>query len=180
MKRGNSVTDAENKKCAELWTEYETNLRNICNAKMHGREAEIDDVIAEVYLALCKHTAKEGPPMYPKAWLYATLKNLINQSFRDKYKTEENIANFSIDQIELPYQHDFVDDVVNNSSIESLNKALGDLDQKEQTIIKSVYFDERKMKEIALVLDSTESAVKQKRYRICNKLRKILNSKQKK
>lgn len=36
------------------------------------------------------------------------------------------------------------------------------------------------MKEIALVLDSTESAVKQKRYRICNKLRKILNSKQKK
>lgn len=52
MKRGNSVTEAENKKCAELWAEYESDLRNICKAKMHGYEAEIDDIIAEVYLAL--------------------------------------------------------------------------------------------------------------------------------
>lgn len=49
MKRGNSVTEAENKKCAELWAEYESDLRNICKAKMRGYEAEIDDIIAEVY-----------------------------------------------------------------------------------------------------------------------------------
>lgn len=89
------MTEAENKKCAELWAEYESDLRNICKAKMHGYEAEIDDIIAEVYLALCNHTSKEGPPIYEKAWLYGTLKNLINQNFRDKYKKEENMAGLS-------------------------------------------------------------------------------------
>ena len=180
MKRDNSVTEAENKKCAELWAEYESDLRNICKAKMHGYEAEIDDIIAEVYLALCNHTSKEGPPIYEKAWLYGTLKNLINQNFRDKYKKEENMAGFSIDQIDLPYQHDFVNDIVDNSAIEKLNTAISELDKKEQTVIKSVYFDDKRMKEIALKLGTTESAVKQKRYRICNKLRRILNEKQKK
>lgn len=42
----------------------------------------------------------------------------------------------------------------------------------ECIIIKYIYFDRLKMKEIADIIGSTESAVKQKHYRICNKLRK--------
>lgn len=84
------MTEAENKKCAELWAEYESDLRNICKAKMRGYEAEIDDIIAEVYLALCNHTSKEGPPIYEKAWLYGTLKNLINQIPRQVQKRRKH------------------------------------------------------------------------------------------
>ncbi len=103
---------------------------------MHGYEAEIDDIIAEVYLALCNHTSKEGPPIYEKAWLYGTLKNLINQNFRDKYKKEENMAGFSIDPIDLPYQHDFVNDIVDNSAIEKLNTAISELDKRSRQSLK--------------------------------------------
>ena len=83
------MTEAENKNAQN----YGLNTNRICEIsakqKMHGYEAEIDDIIAEVYLALCNHTSKEGPPIYEKAWLYGTLKNLINQNFRDKYKKKK-------------------------------------------------------------------------------------------
>ena len=46
------------------------------------------------------------------------------------------------------------------------------LSNDECIIIKYIYFDRLKMKEIADIIGSTESAVKQKHYRICNKLRK--------
>ncbi len=177
MKRGNSVTEAENKICAELWAEYESKLRNICKAKMHGCETDVDDIIGDVYLALCNQVAKEGLPTYQQSWLYATLKNLINVKFREKYRDESHMANFSIDEIELPYKHDFVSDVEDNHSINELNKIISTLNKEEQVIIHSVYFNKKKMKEIAKELGSTESAVKQKRYRLCSKLRTLLEGK---
>lgn len=177
MERGNSVTEAENKICAELWAEYEPSLRNVCKAKMHGCENDVDDIIGDVYLALCNHVAKEGLPTYQKSWLYGTLKNLINVKFREKYRDERHMANFSIDEIELPYKHDFVSDVEDNNSINELNSIIGTLNKDEQVLIYSTYFDKKKMKEIAKELGSTESAVKQRRYRLCNKLRKLLEGK---
>ena len=66
---------------------------------------------------------------------------------------------------------------VSNQKLKKYNNEIRDklhsfLSEDEYLIIKYIYFDRLKMKEIANIIGSTESAVKQKHYRICNKLRK--------
>lgn len=59
--------------CENLWNEYEPQLRKICRVKLRSCPDEVDDVMSEVSLALCKQIEKFGKPEKPKQWLYATL-----------------------------------------------------------------------------------------------------------
>ena len=141
------MTEMENKMCTDLWVEFEPDIRKICISRLKGNTQEVDDIIAETYLSLCRHIVKDGPLYHPRAWLYKTANNIINKKYKEKYKQNEICL-----------------------EIEKLS-------EKEKIIIKYSYFDKHKTREIAELLNSTEAAVKQKRYRIVNRLRKILRSK---
>lgn len=171
------MTEEENKICAELWNELKPGMQQICIAKMKGYTNDVDDIISDVFVALCKHVSEKGFPDNPKPWLYRTLYNLINTCFREKYNNEKHFVQSNTELIKLPYKHDFVDDIINNDTLNRANKIIGTLDRKDQIIIKSFYFKEQSMKEIAEILDSTVTAVKQKRYRLINDLRDTLNIK---
>ncbi|MDE6111197.1 MAG: sigma-70 family RNA polymerase sigma factor [Eubacterium sp.] len=168
------MTEEEKKKCTELWVEYEAEMQRACRAKLHGCESEIEDSIGDLYLAFCSQIVKKGFPRNTKAWLYATLFHIINDKFRSKYKREKYIVDVDANMIELPYQHNFVEDIENNERLQQINRIIPTLNKSEQTIIHDTYFDKHSMKEIAEKLCSTETAVKQKRYRLCNDIRKKL------
>lgn len=73
----------------DLWNKTEPKLKRICNAKMHGYNNEIDDVIAETNLAFVEYTNKHGLPDNTTAWLYSVLNKRINNKFREIYKAEK-------------------------------------------------------------------------------------------
>lgn len=177
VKEFNSVTEADNNKCAELWDKLAPEMRQVCIAKMKGYTNDVDDLVSDAFVALCKRVTNKGFPDNPKAWLYATLSNKINQCFKQKYNDEKHLYFPNTEQIELPYTHDFVDDIVNNDTLSRANKLIDALDRKDQIIIDSFYFKNKSMKEIAEILNSTVTAVKQKRYRLINDMRATLNIK---
>lgn len=159
--------------CTELWNEYEPQLRKICRVKLRSCPDEIDDVISEVFLALCQKTDKDGLPEKPKPWLYGTLNNIINLKYREVYKIKEKQESIENKDFELPFEEngieEKIDEIYNNEIKDKLKSFLS---EDEYQIINYIYFKKLKMKEIAALLGSTESAIKQKHYRICNKLRK--------
>ena len=156
--------------CENLWNEYEPQLRKICRVKLRSCPDEVDDVMSEVSLALCKQIEKFGKPEKPKQWLYATF---INLKYREIYKQKEKQENIENKDLELPFEQngieEKIEEIYNNEIRDKLSTFLSN---DECIIIKYIYFDRLKMKEIADIIGSTESAVKQKHYRICNKLRK--------
>ena len=163
----------ENETCEELWNKYEPQLRKICRIKLRSCSDEVDDVISEVFLALCQKTDKDAPPEKPKQWLYGTLNNLINLKYRELYKLKEKQDSLDDMEVELPFEENGIEEKIEeiyNNEIKDKLQAF--LSKDEYKIVKYIYFDKLKMKEIAVLLNSTESAVKQKHYRICNKLRK--------
>lgn len=83
------MNENQRKICTEIWQEYESQLRKICKIKLQSHPNEIDDVMSEVSLALCKQIKKYGEPNKPKQWLYATLNNIINLKYRELYKFKE-------------------------------------------------------------------------------------------
>lgn len=162
--------------CTELWDEYEPNLRRLCRIKLQSHPDETDDVISELFLFLCKKVSESGPPENPKAWLYGTANNLINLKYRKIYKDKEIITSSSAKEYELPYTNDFTDEITDNLLIEQLNNELEkELSEQEKALMKFIYKDGLKMKEIAEILKTSEAAVKQKHYRLCRKIRKTAN-----
>ena len=169
------MNSAENQICQELWLENEPQLRRICKLKLASSPDDIEDVISETFLALCKRISENGVPDKPKGWLYATMNNLINLKYREIYKYKEREKSLSDEEFELPIASDDIGektDEIYNDEIKDRLKEL--LTEDEYQIIYRIYFSGLKMKEIARLHNSTESAVKQKHYRICRKLRKAM------
>lgn len=52
------MNENQRKICTEIWQEYESQLRKICKIKLQSHPNEIDDVMSEVSLALCKQIKK--------------------------------------------------------------------------------------------------------------------------
>lgn len=168
----------DQKICAELWHTYEPQLCKICKYKMNKYPDYIDDIISEVYLALCKKISEFGVPEYPKAWLYGATNNLIAAKFKFIYTQREKIINIDEKEYELPYEYEFESVVHNNVILNDLIEFIDkNLNEDEKSLIKYIYIDELSMKEIANKSNSTPSAVKQKHYRLVKKIKKLKKNK---
>lgn len=163
-----------------MWIEYEPQLRKVAAAKLHSRPDEIDDVISDVFVALCEKVQKDGAPEKLKGWLYGTLNNIINLKYREIYRIREKEIDLSDFEVEIPISNDVIDEKINEIYNYEIKDKLKDiLNKDEYQIIHAIHFEKLKIKEVAQIVGSTESAVKQKHYRICKKLRKIIGSSKK-
>ena len=171
------MKNTNKEQCERLWREYEPQIRKICRVKLYKYQNEVDDTVSDVFLALCKKIEKSGVPENPKPWLYAVLNNIINQRLRDIYRQSECETEFDFENVCLPFEKCEIEEKIEsvyNEEIQGKLKTI--LSEDEYQIIKYIYFNRLKLKEIAVLTGSTESAVKQKHYRMCNKLRKIIKN----
>lgn len=163
----------EQKLCAELWVEYEPMIRKMSTFKLQSCQAEIDDVVAEVYLALCKKVAESGSPEKPKEWLIAVFNNLLNGKYKEVYAKREKETGYSDEEYDLPFRDNSIQQKENQIYIEDLLKmAEGKLKDDEYEMLGYTYSG-YKIKDIAAKVNKSEDAVKQKRFRVYQKLRKI-------
>lgn len=160
--------------CAELWRQYEPYLRRFCWLHLQSHPDEIDNVISEIFLALCRKLSSDEPLIHPQAWLYKTADHVIQAKYRAIYKEREKAIRFSDREYSLPYAQNFAEEVENELFVEELQQKLDkELSPQEKELLRYIYEDQLKMKEIAGILHTTESAVKQKHYRLCHKIRGI-------
>lgn len=161
--------------CNELWKQYEPRLRQLCSIKLQSMPDEIDDVISEVFLALCKKIDESGLPDNPKTWLYGTLYNIIAKKYKDIYKKRERISDLTAIEDISSSNTDFVEEIEDRSFFEHLKSICDkELREKEKTLLKYVFEDDMTTKEIAEILHISEFAVRQRYHRLCEHLRKIV------
>lgn len=164
-----------------LWDEYEPNLERICSYKLSSYPDEIDDVIGETYLALCNAIDKGIEIQNPKAWLYATLNNQIKLKYSEIDRKKRMHIQLESVEHELSYSVDFNEEVLSEDKIEAIRDEIFDeLIDSEKTLLVLIYEKKIKLKEIAKILNTTESAVKQKHYRLKRKIKKLAKEKLKK
>lgn len=140
---------------------------------MHGCQDQIDDIISETYLAFCENIEKNGFPEKPEAWLYSVLNKRINNKFREIYKNKGKEIVFE-DIEELPYEVDFDEEMLKRIPTDKLKeKLLSELTENEMTLYSYIYEKRYKYSRIANELNSTDIAIKQRHYRLCNKIKKL-------
>lgn len=171
------MNKTKNDICKDIWIEYEPQLHKVATAKLHSNPGEIDDVISDVFVALCEKVQKDGVPEKLKGWIYGVLNNKINLKFREIYQIKEKETDLLETEVAIPITttdiEEKIDEIYNDEIKDKLKELLNN---KEYEIIYLLHFKQLKIKEAAEQLNSTETAIKQKHYRICKKLRKIIGN----
>ena len=166
------MTVGETKICYEIWEKYKPGLQKFCSYKLKSHPDEVDDVISDVFLALCEQIEKRGVPKSPKAWLYSTFSNILNSKYREIYKAREKHVSLLDKEIKIPNATDMNKDIFDKIYGDELREFLkAELNENEYRLVQYIYYEKLKMAEIAVLENTTEAAIKQRHYRLCNKLR---------
>lgn len=131
---------------------------------------DIEEIISDVFLTIWNNREKLDIEKELSPYIAGITKNLIKKKYRDN-KTHENIEDYEerlicIEGIDLYCEEEEQNEI--------LIKNLELLKPEEQRIFMMFYYEDKKIKEIARILDVSQSKVKMKLYRIRKKLKQSL------
>ena len=130
------------------------------------READAEDIVQNMAYKALRASRTLQHPEFVETWLYRIL---MNEIFGMLKKPE----NFSYEELiektgnEGEYAEDSYEDVDLMQVIESLSA-------KDKLVIELRFFEDKKLEEIALVLEENVSTVKSRLYRSLKKMRIML------
>lgn len=142
----------------------------IKNAGSFDKE-DIEEIISDTYLILWNNQNKLDLDKKLSSYLVGIVKNLIKKRYKLFYNVKENIEDYNEKLIE----NSNFDVVLLNKELS--NKVIEILDlfnSEDREIFEAFYYNMRKIKEIAITYNISESKVKTKLHRIRNKIRKEL------
>lgn len=131
---------------------------------------DIEEIISDVFVTLWNNQAKLDVERKLSLYLAGITKNLIKKKYR-YIQLKDNIEDFeekiiSTENIENSYQENEIEKIIRNE-IEKLKK-------EDKDIFISYYYYSRKIKEIAIEFNISESKVKTKLHRLRNRIKKVL------
>lgn len=162
--------------CKELWYEYKPRIESLCRVKLASMPDEIDDVVAETYLALCENIARGTEIRDPLSWLLKVCNNLIIKRYDAANKEKERIVPVDLDEVNFNCPSlDILDEIINYDDIETMKDDIfSKLNEKEKKMIQLVYKENMKSREIAEIQNSSVPAIKQARFRINRKVKAMV------
>lgn len=152
-----------------LYKKYYKQILEFAYQRLDGKQ-EAYDIASQVFLKALQNLHKyehRGLPF--SSWLYRIAMNELNQYFR---KTKQ----FRTVNLEAIGMGQLIDEMRNEDSIENqnrLNLCLQKLSSGDFLILEMRFFENRRFKEIAEILDITENNAKVKTYRAIDRLKRI-------
>ena len=137
-------------------------------------EEAIEEIMLDVFLTIWNNQEKLIRDCNMSPYIAGITKNLIRKKYR-KLKVVENIQDYdeklvSLENIELIFSQN----EKNRAVLEEVNKMKSD----DKEIFIAYYYDEKRVKEISIMLNISESKVKSRLFRIRKKLKKVLKERE--
>ncbi|MDN5212582.1 sigma-70 family RNA polymerase sigma factor [Fulvivirgaceae bacterium BMA12] len=131
------------------------------------------DITSQTFLAALQSIKKyrfKGLPF--SAWLYKIAANQVNKYYRT---TKKNVI-FSLEESLIGKLMVETNEDTNEEQISLLVAHLKQLPTEDVMVLELRFFEEKSFKEIAYILEITESGAKMRTYRAVNKLKKIFDA----
>jgi len=142
------------------------------------RQTDDEDVAADLcsqtFLNALNHVEKftfRGVPV--SAWFYKIAGNEVKKYYRKKNHTKV----FSIEEVKVRELYEYGDNDWSEEKIEQMINYLNELPAEMLEVLHLRFFEDKDFKEIAFILDISESGVKMRAYRALDNLRKKFNLK---
>jgi len=130
------------------------------------------DLCSQTFLSALKNLERyefRGVPF--SAWLYKIASNEINKH----YRKEKRDKVFSIEELRIRELIDQTNADWDEEIIQRLLNYLKELPTEMLEVLELRFFEDKDFKEIAFILDITESGAKMRTYRALDRLRKNFN-----
>ncbi len=139
-------------------------------------EEAAGDLCSQTFVNALNHISKyefRGLPF--SAWIYKIASNEINKFYRNKKGKKV----FSLEEVKVRELIERNDDAWDEEIIQQLLIYLKDLPSEMLHVLELRFFEDKDFKEIAFILDMTESGAKMRTYRALDLLRKNFKIKMK-
>ncbi len=166
------MSDFQKEIYTQIWHKYKPAMLRYCKSKLNHYEEDAKDLLNDAFTILWEKILNDDVPKYPQAFLYKTIDNLLKYKYRTIRRNNENRVPYSPDdEIYMPYTKDVAEQYeLDQLNEERLSRANEGLTEEEKTILHYHYMEEKSYEEIADILNSTKTAVKQKKFRSSKKL----------
>jgi RNA polymerase sigma-70 factor (ECF subfamily) len=131
-------------------------------------EALSGDLCSQTFLNALKNVGRfeyRGVPV--SAWFYKIASNEVKRYYRKSNQTKI----FSIEEVKVRELFDQANDDWDEELIQQLLEFLKDLPTEMLEVLELRFFEDKDFKEIAFILDITESGAKMRTYRALDRLR---------
>lgn len=155
----------------ELYEKYFERIFNYI-FRQTDDEALTADLCSQTFLIALNNASKfefRGVPV--SAWLYRIASNEVNKHYRKKKRTKV----FSIEEVQMKKIIERGEDNWNEELIQKMLKYLKDLPTEMLHVLELRFFEDKDFKEIAYILEISESGAKMRTYRALDKLRQRFN-----
>jgi len=139
--------------------------RQTCRAEVS------EDLVQNVFYRILKYRKQFRNEGKFSSWMYAIAHNVFIDHLKKKKRIEYSD---DVEDVDIPDTYGLEDQIEKNEQQQLLKKAIGQLsDEQRETLVLSRYH-ELKYKEIATILNCTESTVKVRIFRAINNLKRIV------
>jgi len=137
--------------------------------KRTGHVHSAQDIVSETFFkALDRLWQFKWKDISISSWLYRIATNEVNQYYRKRKKTSISIEDLiEKSGIELADEHDLIDEIAKQEeelerakSWKQARKYISELPEKYQEVLSLRFFEEKKIKEIAEILNKKEGTIK--------------------
>ena len=152
----------------ELYEKYYDRIFNFIYRQTDDEELTAD-LCSQTFLIVLKNVDRyqfRGVPF--SAWLYKIASNEVNKHYRKQKHTKV----FSLEEVRVRELMDQANEGYDEEIIQRLMDYLKDLPTEMLQVLELRFFEDKDFKEIAFILDITESGAKMRTYRALDKLRK--------
>lgn len=162
---------ADPKAFAVLYEKYFDRIFNFIYRQTDDEELA-GDLCSQTFMQVLKNVSKyqfRGIPV--SAWFYKIASNEVNKHYRKRNKVKV----FSIEESRIRELMDYADEEYDEEIIQRLLNYMKDLPTDMLEVLELRFFEDKDFKEIAYILDITESGAKMRAYRALDRLRKKFN-----
>ncbi len=155
----------------ELYEKYYDRIFNFIFRQTDDEDLTAD-LCSQAFLIALKNLERyefRGVPF--SAWLYKIASNEVNKH----YRKQKGGKVFSIEEARIRELIEQVDEISNEEIIQRLMNYLKELPTEMLQVLELRFFEDKDFKEIAFILDITESGAKMRTYRALDRLRKNFN-----
>jgi RNA polymerase sigma-70 factor (ECF subfamily) len=157
----------------ELYEKYFDRIFNFIYRQTDDEDLA-GDITSQTFINALNHLSTyqfRGLPF--SAWLYRIARNEINKHYRKNKR--KNV--FSIEEMKVRELIERSDETWDEELVQNLINFMKDLPTDMLQVLELRFFEDKDFKEIAFILDITESGAKMRTYRALDKLRKNFNIK---
>ena len=155
----------------ELYEKYFDRIFNFVYRQTDDEDLTADLTSQSFFIALKNVDRYQFRGVPFSAWLYKIATNEVNKHYRKKKQTKV----FSIEEVRIMELMKQADEEYNEEIVIRLMNYLKELPTDMLQVLELRFFEDKDFKEIAFILDITESGAKMRTYRALHRLRTYFN-----